>query len=77
MVHPAYWRRGHGERLVRWGLDAANVDGVSMGVLASGMGERLYSRLGFEQVGAFALADEDNADQKFEIKAFEYRLEGR
>lgn len=26
VVHPAYWKRGHGGKLAQWGPDLSNVD---------------------------------------------------
>ncbi|KAL2672557.1 hypothetical protein Neosp_013270 [[Neocosmospora] mangrovei] len=50
VVHPAYWRRGHGGRLVRWGIDLAKVDNVCQGVIAAEMGKSLYLSLGYEEL---------------------------
>ena len=33
-IHPAYWRRGQGGRLVQWGLKLADIVKVQAGVLA-------------------------------------------
>ena len=46
VVHHAYWRRGHGRALVRWGNELANTDLVNLGAIASCRGERLYLELG-------------------------------
>ncbi|RSL79627.1 hypothetical protein CEP52_017498 [Fusarium oligoseptatum] len=50
VVHPAYWKRGHGRRLVRWGIDLAEIDGVCQGVIAAEMGKSLYLSLGYEEL---------------------------
>ena len=49
-VHPAYWRRGHGERLVRWCVELSNMDKVPLVISASPMGAKLVKRLGFREV---------------------------
>ena len=48
VVHPAYWRLGHGARLVEWAIKLARVDRVKLGVVATGNGQSLYARLGFK-----------------------------
>lgn len=50
VVHPAYWRRGHGSRLVRWGMALADMDQVKQGVLAADMGAKLYLQFGFVKI---------------------------
>ena len=51
-MHPAYWRRGHGTRLVKWTLELTKLDGVQVprGVNAADMGAKLYKSLGYEYV---------------------------
>lgn len=48
VVHPAYWKRGHGSTLVKWGLEISKIDGVAMGVIGPDMGVNLYKSLGFK-----------------------------
>lgn len=50
VVHPAYWRRGHGSRMVKWMLELASTDRVGMGVTASSMGREVFLSLGFKRV---------------------------
>ncbi len=49
-MHPAYWSRGHGKRLARWGVELAKIDKIKTGVIASKMGENLYEDLGYYDV---------------------------
>lgn len=50
-----YHRQGIGESLVRWGLDKARRLKLDPNTEASPMGEGLYKRLGFEQVGSWTV----------------------
>ncbi|KAH7318671.1 hypothetical protein B0I35DRAFT_432674 [Stachybotrys elegans] len=59
VVHPAYWRRGHGTTLVRWGKSLADLDGMDQGVVAADMGEKLYMPLGYQKLDEVRV--EDNA----------------
>ena len=51
--HPDYRGRGAGEMLVKWGLEKAKAEGLTVTLYASPMGGRVYSRLGFKRVGSF------------------------
>ena len=63
VVHPAYWRRGHGTALVRWGLDIADTDLVKQGVIAADMGAKLYLALGYSMItDVYAGSDEEAPD---------------
>lgn len=50
VVHPAYWRRGHGTNLVGWGMKLTDLDQTTQGVISAGMGTKLYGELGFEKL---------------------------
>jgi N-acetylglutamate synthase-like GNAT family acetyltransferase len=50
VVHPAYWRRGHGTDLVKWCLQLSTTDKVGQAVLAAEMGAPLYQKLGYEHI---------------------------
>lgn len=64
VVHPAYWRCGHGTTLVRWGMELANVDNVKQGVIAAKMGAKLYADLGFSLLKNLRLdGDEEVPDE--------------
>ncbi|KAL2153496.1 hypothetical protein VTH82DRAFT_4651 [Thermothelomyces myriococcoides] len=51
---PEFQRRGHGSSLCRFAMELVKRDHLSnMSVMASPMGQKLYSALGFEKVGTF------------------------
>jgi len=58
-VHPAYWSRGHGSTLTKWGLELAKIDGVKMGVMGPAMGMRLYKYLGFKHLDDLELEGDE------------------
>ncbi|KAI9726375.1 MAG: hypothetical protein M1828_001649 [Chrysothrix sp. TS-e1954] len=66
VVHPAYAGRGHGARLVGWGLELARMDGVNQGVLSSRMGKRLYLRMGYVQVDSVVARDDEEPPNETE-----------
>lgn len=47
VTHPAYWGRGHGSKLVRWGLEFSRLNEVGQGVVGPPMGMRVYLKEGF------------------------------
>ncbi|KAE8154090.1 acyl-CoA N-acyltransferase [Aspergillus avenaceus] len=47
-VNPDYGRRGAGSKLVEWGCDLADQDGVPIYLASSDAGIRLYQKFGFE-----------------------------
>lgn len=49
-VHPSAQRRGVGGRLVEWGMEKAQAEGIPCVLSASGDGVRLYERYGFRIV---------------------------
>ncbi|MCJ1445532.1 MAG: hypothetical protein MMC23_006037 [Stictis urceolatum] len=59
VVHPAYWRRGFGSSLVRWGMALADIDAVRQGVEACGMGERLLAKLNYTRIRKVVAEDND------------------
>ncbi len=61
VTHPAYWRRGHGTALVKWGKALAQLDRVNQGVVAADMGERLYLSLGYEKLDDVLAEDKSGA----------------
>ncbi|KAI0187131.1 hypothetical protein EV127DRAFT_437409 [Xylaria flabelliformis] len=58
VVHPAYWRRGHGTSLVEWGMALADLDQVDQGVVAAEMGEHLYLRLNYSKLAEVHVRDD-------------------
>jgi GNAT superfamily N-acetyltransferase len=57
VVHPAYWKRGHGRRLVRWGMALADLDQVDQGVIAADMGEKLCLSLNYTKLDQVTAED--------------------
>src|SRR6202012_5193869 len=53
-VHPSYQRRGFGQKLVAWGLERANSDGLPAVVLGAKGTEPFYQRLGFKHLVGYA-----------------------
>nr|XP_036574459.1 GNAT family [Colletotrichum truncatum]KAF6780894.1 GNAT family [Colletotrichum truncatum] len=51
--HPSYQRRGAGELLCQWGFEKAEKQNLTLTLLGSPMGTRLYNRLGFTEVAKF------------------------
>ena len=63
VVHPAYWRRGHGTALVKWGMGIADIDLVKQSVIAADMGAKLYLALGYSKAtDVHADGDEEAPD---------------
>ncbi|KAL2133371.1 hypothetical protein VTI74DRAFT_2459 [Chaetomium olivicolor] len=53
---PEFQRRGHGSSLCKWAMELVRRDSLKdMSVMASPMGYELYTRLGFQRVGTFAV----------------------
>lgn len=57
VVHPAYWRRGHGTTLVEWGKSLADLDRMEQDVVAADMGEKLYTSLGYQKLDEVKVED--------------------
>lgn len=65
-VHPAYWRRGHGTKLVSWSISLCKLDNVTQGVSAAEMGANLYKGLGYTFICKVeADGDEDDPEGVF------------
>ncbi|KAK4171312.1 hypothetical protein QBC36DRAFT_340206 [Triangularia setosa] len=61
VVHPAYWRRGHGTRLATWARDLAIKDRVPQCVSAAPMSQCLFISLGYRRLDEIvARGDEDD-----------------
>jgi hypothetical protein len=58
VVHPAYWRRGHGTTMVKWGMKLADTDRVRQGVVAAKMGEKLYLSLNYSKLADLKAQDD-------------------
>ncbi|RMJ14070.1 hypothetical protein BHE90_009418 [Fusarium euwallaceae] len=72
VVHPAYWRRGHGGRLARWGIDLAKLDEVCQGVIAAKMGKSLYLSLGYENLEDLHLDGDEVVPQGVDVSVMQY-----
>lgn len=58
VVHPAYWRRGHGRTLVEWGNRLADIEQIDIGVAAAASGLSVYYRCGFQHRDSVVLSRE-------------------
>lgn len=58
VVHPAHQRRGAGKKLLTWGCEEADKNGVRMCLESTPAGLGIYPRFGFKQVKVI------NADMK-------------
>ena len=72
VVHPAYWRRGHGTTLVGWGMKLANIDQVRQGVIAAKMGEDLYTRMGYTNLEDLHLDGDEQTPEGLTIAVMNY-----
>jgi GNAT superfamily N-acetyltransferase len=72
MVHPAYWRQGHRTALVKWSLDLAAMDNLPQGVIATEMGERVYTKLGFKRISKIEIGDKDKDVNAFEVGVLQF-----
>ncbi|KAK4203006.1 hypothetical protein QBC40DRAFT_319106 [Triangularia verruculosa] len=61
VVHPAYWRRGHGTRLATWARDLSIKTKAPQCVSAAPMSQRLLMSLGYKRIDVIvAEGDEDD-----------------
>ncbi|RSL74281.1 hypothetical protein CEP53_000410 [Fusarium sp. AF-6] len=74
VVHPAYWRRGHGSRLAQWGIDLAKIDGVCQGVIAAKMGKALYLSLGYKNLTDLHLEGDEVVPQGVGVSVMQYHV---
>lgn len=72
IVHPLYWRRGHGARLVQSGVRLARLDGAALGVVATRLGVPLYQKLGFVEVDHFRIEGDELNPEGVEGKLMKY-----
>lgn len=64
-VNPEYRRRGVGEKLVSWGLEQADKQGLDSVLEATIDGGKLYRKLGFEDIGTIKF---DSVTDKFQSR---------
>jgi GNAT superfamily N-acetyltransferase len=67
-VSPPYQGRGIGTKLVHWGIDAADKEGVCATVTSSEGNERFYQHAGFDDIVGWATEGEGNPLQKDQVK---------
>ncbi|KAH6975681.1 acyl-CoA N-acyltransferase [Ilyonectria destructans] len=48
---PDYWRRGAASKLLTWGMERARNEDVAVTMFAGRMGNQLYSKFGFKELG--------------------------
>jgi hypothetical protein len=72
VVHPAYWARGHGGDLVKWGTELARIDKMNQGVIAADMGKNLYSKLGWKNLTEIRIEGDEIVPQGVTITVMEY-----
>jgi len=59
VVNPAYWRRGHGRRLLEWGIRVACIDQVELCICAAGSALKLYQASGCELLESWQLEGDE------------------
>ena len=67
-THPNYRRQRAATQLCRWGLQLAQEHEVPITVLASPIGQKLYSHLGFRAVGA-VIVQVEGEEERLSITA--------
>jgi GNAT superfamily N-acetyltransferase len=72
VVHPAYWRRGHGTRLAQWGVKLSILDHINQGVIAEKMAVDLYHKLGYKHVEDVDIIGDDVVPTGFSVSLMEY-----
>ncbi|KAK5944488.1 hypothetical protein PMZ80_003770 [Knufia obscura] len=59
VIHPTYWRRGHGRRLLEWGMRLADIDQAEVCICATTAGLTLYRALGCELLESWNLEGDE------------------
>jgi GNAT superfamily N-acetyltransferase len=72
VVHPAYWRRGHGTALLDWGMQLGSLDLVKQGVIAADMGEKLYLSKGYKKLANVIATDENDPVKEVKVGILEF-----
>ena len=73
VAHPAYWGRGHGTELARWGVSLAALDGVDQGVIGSSMGARLFERVGFHRNTDIHIDGDERDREGFDLAVLRFK----
>ena len=72
VVHPAYWRRGHGTVLLEWGLELVHLDYTKQGVIAADMGEKLYLSKGYKKLDMVIATDKSDPEKTVKVAVLEF-----
>jgi GNAT superfamily N-acetyltransferase len=56
-VDPIFHRRGIGARLMRWGIERAEIEGCPIILVASSQGYSMYEKMGFETYGVLTIRE--------------------
>lgn len=80
VIHPAYWRRGHGRALASWITELADEEQAPMGVSATPMGELLLRNLGFDDGETVRIEAYEGYEEPFDVflglrKAWKIKME--
>ncbi|KAK5958312.1 hypothetical protein OHC33_000154 [Knufia fluminis] len=59
VIHPTYWRRGHGRTLVEWGMRLADIDQEDLCICATNGGLKLYRPLGCELLESWRMEGDE------------------
>jgi N-acetylglutamate synthase-like GNAT family acetyltransferase len=77
VVHPAYWKRGHGRKLVKLGTALADVDQVDQGVLATTMGAALFSHIRSQDLTNVHVERKEEALEGLSIVVLRYTFQAQ
>jgi GNAT superfamily N-acetyltransferase len=77
VVHPAYWKRGHGRKLLKLGTALAEVDQVDQGVLATTMGAALFSHIRSQDLTNVHCEGEEEAFEGLSIAVLTYTFQAK
>ena len=58
-VHPAYWRRGHGTVLTKWGQRLAVMDHIATGVSGNDVSVKLYEKVGYKLLDSVVISEKE------------------
>lgn len=72
LVHPAYWNRGHGIAMAKWGAALTQVDHVSQGVVANKKGSALFSQAGYNLLTHFGVEGDETCPKGVKFAILKY-----
>lgn len=71
-THPRFWGRQAGSLLCRWGVEEAKARKIPLTAFSSGMGQKLYAKLGFRLLAPLRIQiEEDDFGLDYAVMAFE------